>query len=159
MTITQETISKLNELGYNVWADDKYGFVDMNDYENATHLCIGTKSNLDDWFCKTFKAPNKKEVTVEWALDKISKENSYKSLYEYLQKIADKNNISVYPASYGIGVASLFNRSKDIEKVSSKLHSLGLQFKTELSQGGWVYRFVIGKNSENMRVLEALKSA
>lgn len=159
MKITQETINKLNELGYNVWADDRYGFVDMNDYKNATHIGIGTKSHSDDWFCKSFKTPKEKEVTVEWMLDKISKENRYKSLYEYLQKIADKNSISIYPASYGIGVASLFNRSKDIEMVSNKLHSLGLKFKNELSQGGWVYRFIVSKDSENMRVLESLKSA
>ena len=79
-------------------------------------------------------------------------------MYEYLQKIADKNSISIYPASYGIGVASLFNRSKDIEMVSNKLHSW-LKFKNELSQGGWVYRFIVSKDSENMRVLESLKSA
>lgn len=113
----------------------------MNDYKSATHIGIGTKSHSDDWFCKSFKTPKEKEVTVEWVLDKISKENRYKSLYEYLQKIADKNSISIYPASYGIGVASLFNRSKDIEMVSNKLHSLGLKFKNELSQGGWVYSF------------------
>ena len=68
MKITQETISKLNELGYNVWADDRYGFVDMNDYNSATYIGIGTKSHSDDWFCKSFKTPKEKEVTVEWVL-------------------------------------------------------------------------------------------
>ena len=67
----------------------------MNDYTNATHIGIGTKSDSDDWFCKSFKTPKVKEVTVEWVLDKISKENRYKNLYEYLQKIADKNNIGI----------------------------------------------------------------
>ena len=105
MNITKETISKLEEFGYNVWADDKYGFVDMDDYKNATHIGIGTKSDSDDWFCKSFKTPNEKEVTVEWVLSKINKESSYKNLSQYLRRIFDYS-ISVYPASYGIGVHS-----------------------------------------------------
>lgn len=159
MKITKETISRLNELGYNVWGRKGYKTTDDGlPYKQAENLVVVLETN-NDFIIKDLKTPKEKEVTVEWVLDKISKENRYKSLYEYLQKIADKNSISIYPASYGIGVASLFNRSKDIEMVSNKLHSLGLKFKNELSQGGWVYRFIVSKDSENMRVLESLKSA
>nr|WP_302584797.1 hypothetical protein [Paraprevotella clara]DAV71935.1 MAG TPA: hypothetical protein [Caudoviricetes sp.] len=158
MNITKETISKLEEFGYNVWADDKYGFVDMDDYKNATHIGIGTKSDSDDWFCKSFKTPNEKEVTVEWVLSKINKESSYKNLSQYLRRIFDYS-ISVYPASYGIGVDTFGNYKVTAKNISDKLEELGLKYRNEFSEGRWVYRFIVSKDSENMRILKSLKSA
>ena len=61
MNITKETISKLNQLGYNVWAhDDNCNEVP---FEKGNYIYIDYRS---------VKAPKQKEVTVEWLLDKIS---------------------------------------------------------------------------------------
>lgn len=158
MKITKETISRMNELGYNVWPDDVYGGLDDINFSSAPYIIICSKDKEEGYFCKTFKTPKEKEVTVEWLLSKVNKGNNYKSLYEYFAKIANKHNISVYPASYGIGVASLSNRIKDIKAVSDKLSSLGLKYRTETSYGGWVYRFIIGKDRDNIHILESLKA-
>jgi len=160
MNITKETISKLNELGYDVWASDSYGLVDMDDYKNATHISISNYngSNDDDWFCKSFKTPKEKEVTVEWVLNKVNKESSYKNLSQFLRKVFGYS-ISVYPASYGIGVDTLGGYKVTAEHVSAKLKELGLKYRNELSDSGWVYRFIVSKDSENMRILESLESA
>lgn len=158
MKITQETISKLNELGYNVWAYNPCRPTNIDDYKNATHIGIGMiiESN-DDWFCKSFKTPKGKEVTVEWVLTKINKESSYKNLSQYLRKIFGYS-ISVYPASYGIGVDTLGNYKVTAKNVSDKLEELGVKYRNEFSEGRWVYRFIVSKDKENMRILESLKS-
>ena len=45
----------------------------------------------------------------------------------------------------------------DAEKVSEKLKELGLKFRNEFSDAAWVYRFVISRDKDNMRILESLK--
>lgn len=144
MKITKETISKLNELGYNVWAhDDNCNEVP---FEKGSYIYIDYLS---------IKTPKQKEVTVEWLLDKISEKSSYRNLSSYLQQLFS-STMSVYPASYGIGINSLFGYKDNVEMVVSKLKELGLKYRNELSDAGWVYRFVISKDCENMKILESL---
>lgn len=149
MKIKKETISKMEELGYFVGMpvmSPQPGFYREVPYEEATHLYVGYR---------LIKAPKTKEVTVDWLLSKINKETAYQNLSQYLRKVFS-SCVSVYPASYGVGVASLFSREDDINTVANKLKSLGLKFRNELSDAGWVYRFVISKDTANMRIMESL---
>ena len=43
--------------------------------------------------------------------------------------------------------------------VETKLKEIGLKYKCEFSDCRFVFRFVISKDSENIRILESLKSA
>lgn len=79
MNITKETISKLNELGYNVWGRRGYKTTDDGlPYKQSENLVVVLETN-DDFIIKDFKTPKEKEVTVEWVLSKINKESSYSS--------------------------------------------------------------------------------
>ena len=155
MNITKETISKLNELGYNVWGRRGYKTTDDGlPYKQSENLVVVLETN-DDFIIKDFKTPKEKEVTVEWVLSKINKESSYKNLSQYLRKVFEYS-ISIYPASYGIGIDTFGGYEMSAKKVSSKLQELGLKFRNELSDAGWVYRFVISKDAANMRIMESL---
>lgn len=158
MKITKETISKLDELGYYVWSSlGCSGFLsNEKDFVRGTHIVIVEKGTDD---IRTFKTPKCKEITVDWVLDKMDKESAYVNLSLYLRKVFDYS-ISVYPTSYGIGVDNLFGRYKEAaETVAKKLSELGLKYRNEFSDAGWVYRFIVSKDSENMGILESLKSA
>lgn len=155
MNITKETISKLNELGYNVWG--RKGYETTNDgltYKQSENLVVVLETN-DVFIIKDFKTPKGKEVTVEWVLSKINKESSYRNLSQYLRKVFEYS-ISIYPASYGIGIDTLGGYEMNANKVSSKLQEIGLKFRNELSDAGWVYRFVISRDADNMRIMESL---
>lgn len=108
----------------------------------------------DDEWIKKFKAPKNKEVTIEWILGKINQDSSYTNLYWYLKK--HFASINVYAASYGVGVSTLCNYKEVGDSVSKKLTDLGLKFRTEFSEAGWVYRFIVGKDKDNIRILQAL---
>lgn len=149
MKISKETISNMEELGYFVGMpviSPQPGFYREVPYEQATHLYVNYR---------LIKAPKAKEITVDWLLSKINKEAVYQNLSQYLRKVFS-SCVSVYPASYGVGVASLFSREDDIKVIAEKLKSLGLKFRNELSDAGWVYRFVISKDASNMRIMESL---
>lgn len=149
MKISKETISNMEELGYFVGMpviSPQPGFYREVPYEQATHLYVNYR---------LIKAPKAKEITVDLLLSKINKEAVYQNLSQYLRKVFS-SCVSVYPASYGVGVASLFSREDDIKVIAEKLKSLGLKFRNELSDAGWVYRFVISKDASNMRIMESL---
>lgn len=144
MKITKETISKLSELGYNVWAHD--------DNSNEVPFEKGDYIYID---YRSVKTPKQKEVTVEWLLDKINKTSFYRNLSDYLRKLFS-STISVYPASYGIGINSSCGYKGDAEMVANKLKELGLKYRCEFSDCRFVYRFIISKDAVNMNILESL---
>lgn len=150
MNIKKETIKKLEDLGYIVWFSmGTYFCKSDDDYENATHIEISTLAMTR----KSIKAP-KKEVSVDWVLEKLHKESVYNNLSAYLKKIFGYGMI--YPTSYGIGVETLWNMKGNISKVETKLKELGLKYRNEYSNAGWVYRFVISKDAHNMEIMKRL---
>lgn len=153
MIIKQETIKNLNYLGYIVWGRKGIMCTDEDiTYKEADTLVVSM-----DFDFKNLKTPKHKEVTLEWVLDKINKENSYKNLSEYLRKVFGYS-IDIYPTSYGIGVDNIFGGYENKEKkVAEKLSELGLKFRNEFSDARWVYRFIVSKDSDNMKILESLK--
>lgn len=156
MKVSKETIQALRNLGYHVWGDLKgFNFLeDDQDYEKATILVVAYVGEEDEWV-KRLQAPKAKEVTVEWVLSKLNQDSSYKNLYEYLKSTFNSTNI--YAASYGVGVDTLFDKEKEGERVAEKLKKLGLKYRTEYSDAGWVYRFIISKDKDNLKILQAIK--
>lgn len=158
MTITSETISKMKDLGYIIEAvDDRCNKISFTK-GNKLFIYRSKWEDDDSVFYMVIKTPKQKEVTVEWILSKLDRESSYKNLSQYLRQIFDYS-ISIYPASYGIGVDTFGGYKASAKKVSEKLEELGLKYRTEFSDAGWVYRFIVSKGSDNMKILESLKSA
>jgi len=156
MNISKETIKKLESLGYVVFGMKGYKSTDEGlCFNDAEHLVVSIE-NADSFYIKSLKTPKAKEVTVDWVLSKIEKESSYKNLSQYLRKVFGYT-ISVYSASYGIGVDTLGGYKQTAKTVSDKLNELGLKFRNEFSDAAWVYRFIISKDKDNMRILESLK--
>lgn len=154
MNIKKETIKKLENLGYIVWFSmGSYFCKSDDDYENATHIEISTLGMDGETIRKSIKAP-KKEVTVDWILEKLHKESIYHNLSVYLKKIFGYGMI--YPTSYGIGVETFWNIKANSQKVEAKLKELGLMYRNEYSDAGWVYRFVISKDARNMAIMKNL---
>lgn len=153
MIISQETIKKLKDLGYVVWGQKGIMYTDEGlTYEEADTLVVSM-----DFVFNNLKTPKYKEVTLEWVLDKINKGNSYKNLSQYLRKVFGYS-IDIYPTSYGIGIDTLFGKYENRAKmVAEKLSELGLKFRNEFSDAGWVYRFIVSKDRDNMKILESLK--
>ena len=143
----------VEDLGYYVWGRTGLRCTDDGlSYKDAEYLVVVINDDI-----REFKTPKVKEVTLEWVLDRLNKESAYKNLREYLVKVFGYS-IGIYPASYGVGIDNMFGRYKtDAEKVSEKLKELGLKFRNEFSDAAWVYRFVISRDKDNMRILESLK--
>lgn len=156
MNISLETVKTLEDLGYSVMGRKGHKVTDVGlPYSEATDLDLSLVEGdyISMW---SFKTPKVKEVTTEWVLSKINMESSYRNLSQYLQRVF-KHSISVYPASYGIGVDTLGGYKKSADEVAAKLEELGLKYRNEFSDAAWVYRFVISKDRENMAIMEGLK--
>lgn len=162
MNITRETISRMKDLGYIVEAVDyrwnKISFTKGNMLFIYRDLKNGIWDNDDTVFFLTIKTPKKKEVTTDYILSRLDRDSGYKNLSQYLRKVFEYS-ISIYPASYGIGVDTFGGYKAAAKEVSEKLEELGLKYRTEFSNAGWVYRFIVSKDSDNMKILESLKSA
>ena len=155
MIINESTVKKIESLGYNIFGCDNSRvhttFEDIT-YKEATRLIISDE-NLN---IKDIKTPAKQEVTTDWILSKINKESVYNNLQKYLSKIF-KSDVFIYVASYGIGVDNLFGGYKcGAKEVETKLNEIGLKYRTEFSDARWVYRFIISKDANNMKILESL---
>jgi len=102
-------------------------------------------------FYKTIKLPQKKEVTLDYIMDKLSRTNTFKNFTDNFRKIIQKNGMensyTVYPTTYGIGVSILFR--SDVEKqrntIDSILNEYGIVYTCEYSSAHWVFRYKISK--------------
>lgn len=162
MIITKETIEKLKE--NNIHLETEISLFDndldcdvMKSIDKATTIYLSPEKWNGEYFSKTLKAPKKKEVTVEWIMNKLNADSIYVNISRYLAKIFSSQGINCYPTSYGVGVDTLFHvNQKTRDMVAQKLNELGLKFRNEYSSAHWVYRFVISKDAENMRIMQSL---
>jgi len=109
----------------------------------------------------TLKLPSKMEVTFEWIMNKLSNDKVYKSFAENFNKILKAkgySNLNAYPTSYGIGVF-LYGRGIEETKtqIEELLNSLGIDYKTEYSEGNWVFRYRISKSKENIAKINEIE--
>lgn len=153
MNIKESTIKAAKEEGiivccatnkYDNWYD-KFSYFPKMDY-----IVV-----IQNYNSKIILAP-KKEITLEWIMSKFDKDSSYINLSKYLNKFFTCG-FNIYATSYGIGICSMFNRQQDIEKVENFLNDLGIEYRNELSDGGYVYRFVISKHKKNIDIMSNLK--
>ena len=110
----------------------------------------------------SLKLPSKMEVTFEWIMNKLSNDKVYKSFAENFNKILKAkgySNLNAYPTSYGIGVFVGFGRGIEETKtqIEELLNSLGIDYKTEYSEGGWVFRYRISKSKENIAKINQIE--
>lgn len=102
-----------------------------------------------------------KEITEDYVLKLIEKnEKLYKGFYgEFTDKmnnlLGNKNYISIYPTTYGIGVWLFYNFSADIDikYIENILKEKGIEYYNEFSDMRYVYRFKISKKRENLERL------
>lgn len=127
---------------------------------NADEIIIYKKEPTFEMI--TLKLPKKKEVNIEWCLNKLNAESTYKNFTEsFKQILTDKgyiNNLNVYPTSYGIGVfvaVSFRDNVKEIKTaIDSILTELNIEYSNQSSNAGWVFRYVISKRKENIENLK-----
>ena len=110
----------------------------------------------------TLKLPSKMEVSFEWIMNKLSNDKVYKSFAENFNKILKAkgySNLNAYPTSYGIGVFVGFGRGIEETKnqIEKLLNSLGIQYKTEYSNEGYVFRYKISKSKENIAKINEIE--
>jgi hypothetical protein len=164
MNISKETIETLNTM-YSFWASDNNG--NEKPFETATEVVIGFEKNsegiCDDncyYIGKSIKVPAKKEITVEWVLEKLGADKVYKDFAQYFKKLLTGNNFNCYPTSYGIGVFVAIGARKDIETTKGQidvlLNNLGIQYTTQYSDAMWVFRYKISKSKENIEKIQKI---
>lgn len=125
--------------------------------KNINFMNVDGCSNLKS---KVIKLP-KKDVDADWIIKRMStiKDVDYKNLSDTFKNILKGNSgVSIYSASYGVGISCLFNKKmdSDIKTIENFLNEKGIKFRTEFSQAHWVYRFVIGKSKENIEKINKL---
>lgn len=156
MNITKQTIEAIEELFTYNFYDNNLNIVPVNE---AEFLHIGfTKSDFQ-YISKDIKS-TKKEITLEYILNKINKDKTFKNFSNKFSKLIEIPGTSVYPTSYGIGVFIAFGFRDKIgnikNSIESKLNSLRLNYNTEYSEGGWVFRYKISKSQKNITIINNL---
>lgn len=157
MNISKETIERfIKETGLNIkigsfdgWSDfyKNIDFSMIKEYDCITIIGFTREcENISKWF----KTPKNKEVTFDYIMNKLNQESIYRNLSDLFSKLC--KNIPVYPTTYGIGVDAFFNRDmkNEIKFIEDKLKELGIEYRNEFSEAGYVYRFVISKKSVNL---------
>ena len=163
--ISQTTINQLNEL----YSFDFYDQIGCNPVtpDKADRIYIGfnksTKTNdFVDYIGKNIKLPTKKETTLEYILEKINSESIFKNFTEHFKTLIKKYDLSAYPTTYGIGIFSLFNFNNQVtdakQNVESILNDLGVEYTTEYSDAGWVFRYKISKAANNIERIKQICS-
>ena len=159
MNISKETIEILDTLFMYSFTDDNINNVDPI---NATQLNLTFNKELNDcisYLGKTIKA-TKKEITIDYILNKINSDKTFKNFSNYFNSIISKFGLNAYPTSYGIGIFVLFGFRNSItetkNQISKCLNELGIKFDTEYSDAHWVFRYKISKASENIKLIEEI---
>lgn len=144
--ISKETLSFLDEnYSYGFYND----FFNESTIEKASILSIGFSKD-GEYVGKTIK-PLKKEITIEYIINKINFNSIYTNFSKSFNKLIELDGYNSYPTTYGIGIFVLFCRkTESIAKITAKLESLGIEYRNEYSDAGWVYRFRISQSKENI---------
>lgn len=112
---------------------------------------------------KRIKTKSKK-IDVDYINKEITKsEKLYNGLYgKFAEKVQDllrkndiKDNLVIYPTTYGIGVWCIFNYNADkcIQVVKNIMERNKIEYYNEYSDALWVYRFKISKKQANISKL------
>lgn len=159
MNITKKTMKSLDS-EFSYFFMDKYGNDTESPNEDTTHIHIGFDLVSHNHVFRSFKLPQKKEVTMEWIYSKLNTDSTYKNFSIEFGKLLNKklkSSIDVYPTSYGIGI-SLWGWKDQIKKVNKivkyLLDKYSIEYINEYSDANWVYRYRISKKAENIEKLK-----
>ena len=134
-----------------VYYSDYSRMIDTDNINEAQYLAFVFASSM------TVKLPKKKLITIDWLNEKLNKSSEFLNLTKYLNKIANQYSLVCYPASYGIGICSLFGRNpKSVERITSVLDQHKIEYYNEYSDANWVYRFKISKSKDNIAKMQQL---
>jgi hypothetical protein len=133
--------------------------VDVVPKETATQMSV---YRLEPYYENySLNIPKNKEVTFEWVMNKINTDTVYKSFVDKFEKLLTKKEIkgvNAYPTTYGIGIFLLSKKNTEtIDKINQLLTDLGIKYKNEYSDAGYVYRYVISKSKENIDRMEKME--
>jgi hypothetical protein len=155
MNISKETIEQLETLYTISFIDDNYNDVSI---DKASILIIGFEKE-GNYIGKTIKA-TKKEITLDYILNKINSENVYKNFCNTFKKLLNETSLTIYPTSYGIGVwvaLSSRNQSNNLKgKIETLLKKHNILYTNEYSDAGWVFRYKISKSKDNINKIDNL---
>jgi len=127
----------------------------LTEYENK--FVAITKDNNN----KTIKKI--KSVTPEWLKGRIEKwqDGTFKNLRSIIRDNLDLGG-RCYATSFGFSydcmLVSKKDFEKDVEKLKSFLDNHGIEYRNELSDAGWVYRFRLSKSEDNINRIKELES-
>ena len=169
MIISNETIKTFERASglYLGFCKNMHTFsLDYNDYINTYKTLSNAEVLLiygfvnDKPFSKRIKAP-KKEITINYLLQRLEKLLSTESSYCNLSSVFNKliPNSFFYPTSYGFGMDCFRINPKNSEMVKtvcSFLDKHKIVYYNEYSDAMWVYRFVISKSKENIEKIQKL---
>lgn len=127
-------------------------------FEQAdTIVFLFPKNDISNYIGKSFKLPKKKQVDLSYFVEKIEADSIYISFAKKFGQLINENGLSCYPTTYGIGVFVAVGYRNSINEIKSKIETLltdrGIEYKTEYSEAGWVFRYKISKSKENIAKL------
>jgi hypothetical protein len=164
MAIFSETLEQdLKDLSMSINYADTSDFMNENPLkENVDEIVIYDYNDFFDM--KTFRVPKTKMVDIEWVMNKYNNNKVYQSFASNFKKLLEtkgyRNSINVYPTTYGIGVFVAFGRREDLlemkNNIDELMSSLGVEYKNQSSDAGWVFRYVISKKKENISKMELI---
>ena len=133
-------------------------FIDIQDHKPILYIC------LNDGTIRTFNIPKKKDINKAWVENKLNIINGYKNLTSVFENL--NLNYKIYYTTFGFSyciIGCMFSQKqkedfkKDVDQIKNKLNVLNISFKNEFSPANWVYRFIISKTKDNLKIIEALK--
>ena len=158
MNISDETLTMLNMYYSYSLTDDNINDVNK---ESATRLNIGFSRIDSNYIGKTIREL-KKEITLDYIMNKINTDRIYKSFAEHFNELLKKSglNYSAYPTTYGIGVFVAISYRDNITKTKQQIEKMltdaGIKYLTEYSDAGWVFRYKISKEQNNIKTIEKI---
>ena len=135
-------------------------------YIENGYIFISYNDNDNNFKTRSIKIPKKclKGISKKWFINRVNKVLEITNInYIDLFKKLNLNAGNLYYTSYGFGYSIIgagyfkdkFN--KEIQEIKTFLDNLKIKYYTETSEGGWVYRFKISQNKDNLNKLKVLK--
>jgi len=168
--MTTEQILKTEEIRNTIYIKDdilkEFDLKDLTAYIEMGYIHIVYTKENEGFKSRSIKIPKKylNGISKKWFIDRINKVLEITNInYIDLFKKLNLNAGNLYYTSYGFGYSIIgagyfkdkFN--KEIQEIKTFLDNLNIKYYTEISESGWVYRFKISQNKDNLNKLRVLK--
>ena len=144
----------------------EFDLKNLTAYIENSYIIISYSDDKNNFKSRSIKIPKKclNGISKKWFTDRVNKVLEITNInYIDLFKKLNLNAGNLYYTSYGFGYSIIgsgyfkdrFN--KEIQEIKNFLDNLNIKYYTEISEGGWVYRFKISQNKDNLNKLKVLK--